>query len=77
MSYKYKGDYEKNIVFGADITSKEQVTQYLSVLYESDRAFEELIQYFQRKDEKTIILMFGDIDKPSSGGEEHVVNRIR
>ena len=60
MSYKYKGDYEKNIVFEADITSKEQVTQYLSVLYESDRAFEELIQYFQKKDEKTIILMFGE-----------------
>lgn len=34
--------------------------QYLSLIYESDRAFEDLVSYFNSQDEPTIILMFGD-----------------
>lgn len=34
--------------------------RYLSLLYESDKAFESLINYFKTADEPTIILMYGD-----------------
>lgn len=33
---------------------------YLSLIYETDRAFGELIRYFEAQDEKVIICMFGD-----------------
>ena len=33
---------------------------YLSLVYETDRAFEELIGYFEAQDEKVIVCMFGD-----------------
>ncbi len=37
-----------------------QLEEYLSLAYQSDRAFEELTDYFSKSDRKTIILMFGD-----------------
>ena len=37
-----------------------QLEEYLSLAYQSDRAFEELTNYFSKSDRKTIILMFGD-----------------
>ena len=52
--YTYKGKYEKSIVFETDDGSKETVTQYLSMIHESDHAFEELIQYFQKKMKKPL-----------------------
>ncbi len=36
------------------------VDQYLSLVYQSDRAFEYLINYFSQVEEPTVILMFGD-----------------
>lgn len=36
------------------------VDQYLSLIYQSDKAFEYLVDYFAQIDEPTIILMFGD-----------------
>ena len=36
------------------------VNQYLSLIYESDRALEYLISYFEQVEEPTMILMFGD-----------------
>lgn len=36
------------------------VDQYLSLIYQSDKAFEYLVDYFSQVDEPTIILMFGD-----------------
>ncbi len=33
---------------------------YLSLIYESDRAFGELVEYFENQDERVIICMFGD-----------------
>ena len=44
-------------VDGVDSTA---LNQYLSLLYESDRALEYLIQYFDRMDDPTIIVFFGD-----------------
>lgn len=37
-----------------------QLEEYLSLAYQTDRAFEELTKYFEKSDRKTIILMFGD-----------------
>lgn len=37
-----------------------QLMEYLSLIKETDAAFEEFINYFENVDEKTIILMFGD-----------------
>lgn len=36
------------------------VDQYLSLIHESDRAFEELVEYFAQVEEPTMILLFGD-----------------
>ncbi|MBQ7474947.1 MAG: LTA synthase family protein [Clostridia bacterium] len=36
------------------------VSSYLSLVRESDKAFEKLVEYFRDADEKTIIVMFGD-----------------
>lgn len=36
------------------------VDQYLSLMYQSDRAFEYLIDYFSQVEEPTMILLFGD-----------------
>lgn len=55
------GDYEfeKEIsVEGIDNVPKAE--EYLSLIRESDRAFEELIQYFSKVEEPTIVVMFGD-----------------
>lgn len=41
-----------------------RVDQYLSLIKESDKAFEYLINYFKNYNEKTIILMFGDHQPP-------------
>ena len=38
----------------------QTVNQYLSLVYQSDQAFEELIAYFSQVDEPTMILLFGD-----------------
>ena len=38
----------------------DQVTQYLNLIKESDTAFENLIHYFEKVDEPTIVVMFGD-----------------
>lgn len=37
-----------------------KANRYLSLVYESDKAFEELVNYFKEQDEPTIICMFGD-----------------
>ncbi len=57
-SYGYEGDdFESEaLCTGAE----EPINQYLTVAHESDKAFEELIAYFETYPEDTIILMFGD-----------------
>lgn len=51
-------------VFLTDIENCPRVEQYLSVMKESDKALEYLINYFENYDEKTIILFFGDHQPP-------------
>ncbi|MDE7251583.1 MAG: LTA synthase family protein [Acetatifactor sp.] len=40
--------------------SSDEANAYLSLVEESDNAFEQLITYFEQQDEKVIICMFGD-----------------
>ncbi len=41
-------------------TQVRAAEKYLTLMLESDRAFETLLSYFMRTDEKTVVLMFGD-----------------
>ena len=41
-------------------TDSVALNQYLSLLYESDKALGQLVQYFDRLDDPTIIVFFGD-----------------
>lgn len=41
-------------------TKYPSTNQYLSLVYESDKSFEKLVEYFNDQDEPTIICMFGD-----------------
>ena len=62
----YYQDYENfehtiSLAFESDTKSAQHYTeQYLSLIKESDRAFEELVNYFKEQDEKTVVVMFGD-----------------
>ncbi len=57
-SYGYEGaDFEAAALCEG---ASDEVNQYLTVAHESDKAFEELITYFESYPEDTIILMFGD-----------------
>ena len=51
-------------VFLTNIENCPRVEQYLSVMKESDKALEYLINYFENYDEKTLILFFGDHQPP-------------
>lgn len=53
--YKYKNDIEVT-----DFWVPSQVNQYLSLIRKSDDALKELITYFEKADEPTVILIFGD-----------------
>lgn len=57
-SYTYEGEdfTEEEILPGAG----KEINQYLTVAAESDKAFEEFIDYFTDYPEDTIVLMFGD-----------------
>jgi len=41
-------------------TDSVALNQYLSLIYESDKALQHLVQYFDRLDDPTIIVFFGD-----------------
>ncbi len=61
--YQDYDDFKHTIAleFEADSKSAQHYTeQYLSLIKESDRAFEELVNYFNAQEEKTVIVMFGD-----------------
>ncbi len=57
-SYGYEGDDFEEVEFCKG--ASKDINQYLTVAHESDKAFEELITYFEKYPEDTIILMFGD-----------------
>ncbi len=51
---------EENTVRLTQLPGYAQVEQYLSLLRETDKAFQTLVDYFSKEEEPTIILMFGD-----------------
>jgi phosphoglycerol transferase MdoB-like AlkP superfamily enzyme len=51
---------EKDTVRLTQLQGYDKVEQYLSLLRESDKAFQTLVDYFSRVEEPTIILLFGD-----------------
>ncbi len=54
------GDADYNSTITVDNGSHPLAQQYLSLAKESDRAFGELLSYFEQVDEPTMIVMFGD-----------------
>ena len=61
---------EEETVRFTQLTGYEEVEQYLSLLRETDRAFQALVDYFTEVEEPTIILMFGD-HQPVAYSELH------
>lgn len=57
--YERKENEPKDTTY-AENAESEEANLYLSLIDESARAFAELIQYFEKVPEKTIICMFGD-----------------
>ena len=43
-----------------DEKATDTANRYLSLIHESDRAFEKIINYFKNQKEPTIVVMFGD-----------------
>jgi len=57
--YGQSEDFEPQIVVKG-LEDETPLTVYMSMLRESDRAFEMLIEYFSTQKEPTVVLMFGD-----------------
>lgn len=57
--YNYRKDDFKNDIIDENIDSFE-LSQYLSLINESDKAFEFLINYFETETSPTVVLLFGD-----------------
>lgn len=57
--YDYK-DYESTISITNAPGEYPQAEQFLSLIKESDTAFQHLLNYFSQVDEDTVILLFGD-----------------
>lgn len=70
----YSQDFDNftSDVLLTEISNHPGTEQYLSLIKESDAAFEELIDYFAAQEEETLILMFGD-HQPS----DYVTNVIQ
>lgn len=51
---------EEDRVYVTNFSTTESVTEYLSLVKQSDDAFRELVEYFKKCDEPTIIAMYGD-----------------
>jgi phosphoglycerol transferase MdoB-like AlkP superfamily enzyme len=51
---------EKDTVRLTNVEGYKQVEQYLSLLRESDKAFQMLVDYFSHQEEDTVLLLFGD-----------------
>lgn len=59
------GYYVKDTKFKEEIKIQDEkatdtANRYLSLIHESDRAFEKIINYFKQQKEPTIVVMFGD-----------------
>jgi len=59
--YSYRGDnYNQTISLEGYDKSYPEVEQYLSLIYETDKAVEYLISYFERVDDDVVVVFFGD-----------------
>ncbi len=59
--YTYNGEnYNQHISLTDYEDTYPDVEQYLSLIYETDKAVEYLISYFENTDEKVVIVFFGD-----------------
>lgn len=59
--YEYEGEnYNPQIRLAEPSQQWQQAEQYLSLMKESDTALKELISYFEKVNEPTVILLFGD-----------------
>lgn len=59
--YLYSGDnFTKHISLPEHGSAYPEVEQYLSLVYETDKAVEYLITYFQNVEENVVIVFFGD-----------------
>lgn len=59
--YNYDGDnFEKSVSLSGMSQEFSNAEQYLSLIQESDKALETLMEYFQTVDEDTIIVFYGD-----------------
>ena len=63
---------EENRVYVTNFEATDSFNDYLSLIRMSDRAFEELVGYFENCDEPTIIAMYGD-HQPSMDDEAMAV----
>lgn len=58
---------EQNIELSEELDEIDpEAEQYFAALYESDRALEDLVNYYRESDEKTLIVFFGDHQPPLS-----------
>jgi hypothetical protein len=67
---------EKDSVRLTHLAGFDKVEQYLSLLRETDKAFQALIDYFSNEEEPTIILMFGD-HQPVVYSELHNLTQVK
>ena len=59
--YTYTGEnYTQHISMNQYGKEYPEVEQYLSLIYETDKAVEQLITYFQNEEEDVVIVFFGD-----------------
>lgn len=58
--YTYSGGEFPTVTLTNTQGNYKETEQYLSLIRESDKAFEELINYLKKYDEPTIVVMFGD-----------------
>lgn len=63
----YESDVEQ-IIQATNVDSVE-LNNYLSLVYQSDLALQELISYFEQQDEKVVVCMFGD-HQPAFANED-------
>lgn len=61
-----RGFVDANIEVMNENLKSDEVEQYVTLAKKSDEAFEMLIKYFEKVDEPTVIVMFGDHQPPLS-----------
>lgn len=71
--YSLQYDNFKSTVALTDIENRPGTEQYLSLIKETDQAFQSLVEYFAAQEEETVVLMFGD-HQPTDYVADCIVN---